>query len=117
MTRKEILDKALECVTGQREQDYGKPEDNFRTIASLWSVYIRASYDNIPKDLFLLTAKDVAVMMALLKIARIATGSNPDSYVDLAGYAACAAEVDISLRGYAQNLKNCDGGENNDSQS
>ena len=41
----------------------------------------------------IITPKDVAVMMGLLKVARIATGSNPDSFVDLAGYAACAGEV------------------------
>lgn len=40
-----------------------------------------------------ISAKDVAVMMALLKVARIATGNSPDSFVDLAGYAACAGEV------------------------
>lgn len=32
-------------------------------------------------------------MMALLKVARIATGSSTDSFVDLAGYAACAGEI------------------------
>ena len=32
-------------------------------------------------------------MMSLLKVARIATGSSPDSFVDLAGYAACAGEI------------------------
>lgn len=33
-------------------------------------------------------------MMALLKIARIRTGTaTDDSYVDLAGYAACGAEI------------------------
>lgn len=40
-----------------------------------------------------ITAKDVAAMMGLLKVARIATGSSPDSFVDLAGYAACADEI------------------------
>lgn len=39
-------------------------------------------------------AIDVAMMMALLKIARIRTGTaTDDSYVDLAGYAACGAEI------------------------
>ena len=33
------------------------------------------------------------MMMALLKIARIKKGKNVDSYVDLAGYAACAGEI------------------------
>ena len=36
------------------------------------------------------------MMMALLKVARI-QGSNPsmDSFIDLAGYAACGAEVNL----------------------
>ena len=39
--------------------------------------------------------KDVAAMMALLKIARIASGTaKPDNWVDLAGYAACGGELE-----------------------
>ena len=42
----------------------------------------------------MLEAEDVAIMMILLKIARIQTGTfKPDNYIDIAGYAACAAEV------------------------
>jgi hypothetical protein len=83
--RKEILEKAIECVTGQRTQDYGTPENNFQKIADLWSVYSGTT----------VTAKDVCIMMILLKIARIQNGGGSgDSYVDLAGYAACAGEID-----------------------
>lgn len=40
------------------------------------------------------TAVDVAMMMGMLKIARIRTGKfTQDNFVDLAGYAACGAEV------------------------
>lgn len=85
--RQEILDKAKDCVCGQRQQDYGNPEDNFAAIADFWTIYI-----NIPEVVF--TPKDVAMMMALLKVARIRTGKGTmDSYVDLAGYAACAGEI------------------------
>lgn len=94
MTRTEILDAAEKCVCGHREEDYGKPEDNFSTIAMLWSVYIRAALRNRDRDKQTITAKDVAIMMALLKIARIASGSNQDNFVDLAGYAACAGEIE-----------------------
>lgn len=83
MTREEILNAAKKCVCGGREEDYGKPEDSFGLIAELWTTYTRCD----------LTAKDVAVMMALLKIARIKTDVKSDSYVDLAGYAACAGEL------------------------
>jgi hypothetical protein len=95
MTREETLIKAQECVCGQREQDYGSPEDNFRTIADLWSVYKRVPFDSA----------DVAMMMALLKIARISTGTaTTDSFVDLAGYAACGAE--IATTGQADRITN-----------
>lgn len=93
MKRAEILDEAKKCVCGQREQDYGSPEDNFSTIGYLWSAYLRAAHPNLNIALNEVTPKDVAVMMSLLKVARIATGSSPDSFVDLAGYAACAGEI------------------------
>ena len=33
LTRAEVLRRAEQCVCGEREQDYGTPEDNFETIA------------------------------------------------------------------------------------
>lgn len=95
MNRPEILDTAKKCVCGQREQDYGKPEDNFSTIGLLWGVYLRAAHPQLQTVMGAnaITPKDVAMMMALLKVARIATGDTPDSFVDLAGYAACAGEI------------------------
>lgn len=84
VSRTDILDKAKAIVTGDREQQYGKPEDNFAIIAGLWSAYKGVSF----------TPLDVAMMMALLKIARIRTGvGTVDSFVDLAGYAACGGEI------------------------
>lgn len=95
MNRPEILDNAKKCVCGQREQDYGKPEDNFATIGLLWGVYLRAAHPKLQKVFAPneVTPKDVAMMMALLKVARAATGDTPDTFVDLAGYAACAGVI------------------------
>ena len=90
MTRKETLERAAECVCAQREQDYGAPEDNFAFISELWESYLRRI---VPAHVCI-RPMDVAVMMTLLKIARIGTGTQTeDSFVDLAGYAACAAEL------------------------
>ncbi len=84
ITRAEILDAAKAIVTGDREKQYGRPEDNFDVIARLWTTYAGHS----------LTPVDVAVMMTLLKVARIKTGHyKTDSYVDACGYLACAAEI------------------------
>ena len=43
MNRAETLNAALQCVNGDREQDYGSPENNFRTIAKMWSAYLSAA--------------------------------------------------------------------------
>lgn len=93
LTRADILHAAEKCVCGQRETDYGTPEDNFKAIAELWEAYLNKACTrgvNVRVE-----AKDVAVMMALLKIARIAAGGGKaDSWIDLAGYAACGAECE-----------------------
>lgn len=88
MTRKEILTEAEKCVCGKREEDYGAPEDNFRTIAGFWSTYLMARGTKV------LCAQDVAAMMALMKIARTVSGrQHDDSWIDIAGYAACGGEL------------------------
>lgn len=87
MKRDEILEAARVCVCGEREQDYGSPEDSFALISELWSAYLGISF----------TSKDVAMMMASLKVARIRNGDKADSFVDLAGYAACAGEIATAL--------------------
>lgn len=92
ITRAEILDAAKAIVTGERERQYGKPEDNFRMIGNLWEIYLKARCLDSCGGLDILP-EDVAMMMSLLKIARIASGNyKADSFVDLAGYAACAGE-------------------------
>ena len=82
--RERVLADALKQVTGQREQDYGTPENNFDLIARLWSGYLRKEVKPV----------DVCMMMIMLKIARIKHGGGTgDSFVDIAGYAACAGEI------------------------
>ena len=84
MFREQCLEKAKFCVCGGRESDYGKMEDSFQKIADMWSAYAGIVFSK----------ENVAIMMALLKIARIATGTaTEDSFVDLAGYAACGCEI------------------------
>lgn len=86
MKRIDILKAAEDCVCKDRETDYGSPEDNFQRIADMWSAYLGDRE---------IDSKDVAAMMALLKIARIASGhAKADNWIDLAGYAACGGELE-----------------------
>ena len=83
-TRIRVLSEAERCVCGQREHDYGSPEGSFKIIAALWQAYKGVEF----------TAVDAAVMLGLLKVARIANNpAHMDNFVDLAGYAACGGEI------------------------
>lgn len=101
MTRADILKAAERCVCTDRNQQYGEPEDNFRIIATLWSVYLCArGFDET------LGPADVGAMMALFKLGRIATGGDKaDNFIDLAGYAACAGEISTESGGRRKGVK------------
>jgi hypothetical protein len=86
VTRGQVLDTAKEYVTKDRASDHGDMEDNFQRIALYWNAHLGL--------IDFIKTKDVAAMMALLKIARI--HSNPthmDNWVDACGYMACGGEI------------------------
>lgn len=93
MNRKETLVEAQKCVCGQREEEYGSPENNFAFIGRSWTDYVNTKCRK-PDGSFCIDAHDVGIMMVQLKVARIASGQiKPDNYVDGAGYFACSAEI------------------------
>jgi len=88
--RMDILGRAAHIVTQDRNVAYGPPEQTFERIAAMWAAYL---------GIDVLLAADVAAMLALMKIARIATNPlHEDSWIDLAGYAACGADVARGLQ-------------------
>jgi len=83
MDRAAVLALAHAAVMG-RGKSYGSPENSFGEVAAFWSVLFERHF----------TASDVALALALLKVARLkADPSHNDSIVDLAGYAACLGEI------------------------
>jgi hypothetical protein len=86
VSRSDILDTAKEYVTKDRAATHGDAEDNFRRIAALWNAYLEPEAS--------ISSEDVAVMMTLLKVARIASNEgNVDNWIDGAGYLACGGEI------------------------
>jgi hypothetical protein len=83
--RIQVLREAAEIISGDRDKQYGAPEDNFSRIAKIWSVILSVN----------ITEEDVAMMMVGLKVARYASksGFQPDTWRDIAGYAGCGYEV------------------------
>jgi len=84
MKRSEILDTAKQYVNVDRAAQHGDAEKNFGNIATFWSAHLDHP----------VTAADVAVMMTLMKLARIkANPAHLDSWVDGCGYLACGGEI------------------------
>ena len=89
-----IAEKALKIINGERQDEYGAPEDNFRAIARLWTAYIVNKWLDVRDVNFHLTDANVADMMVLFKMARMQTGRDKlDSSADLLGYALLGADL------------------------
>jgi hypothetical protein len=84
-----LLDEAAETLK-TRGRPYGGAEDNFKRIARRWSVHMRNRY-GIALEL---DEIDVASMMIDVKQARLENDpTHRDSWVDIAGYAACGGSI------------------------
>ena len=84
MKAEEILQTAAGLIGGDRNEEHGDRFECFDRIAAYWSLYLGRP----------VSREDVAVMMALLKIARSQSGQKvTDHYVDGAGYLALAGEI------------------------
>ena len=83
-TRSTVLRTAEDYITKDRAEEHGDMADNFATIADYWSTHLGVG----------VTGSDVAVMMSLLKVARIKSNArNMDNWIDGCGYLACGAEL------------------------
>ena len=93
ITKADLLKMSIDAVA-DRGLNYGSPEDNFNRIATLWNAWLNIRYGDKNDIDFDIDTTDVTIMMDLVKKARIA--NNPahlDSWVDVAGYAACGANI------------------------
>ena len=83
--RVEALREAARIISGERNKQYGGPEENFERIAKIWEIIFGIPVSN----------EDVAMAMVAVKVARYASksGYQPDTWIDIAGYAACGYEV------------------------
>ncbi len=87
--RVEMLREAAKIINGERDKQYGGPEDNFDRIAKIWTILFHRQF----------TTEEVALAFVATKLARFASNSGfqPDTWVDIAGYAACGYEVGEQL--------------------
>lgn len=84
MNRSETLIKANELVNGDRAKEYGPPSENFAKIAKMWSVILKQE----------VSLTQVTLCLIALKMTRLINSEmHEDSFVDIAGYAACGNEI------------------------
>lgn len=106
--REEVLELAKSAVLGDRNAQYGEPNQDFKRTAALWNILSVARFDALtvnvglqPDVLFfcreqvarLDTPMSVADKMVALKLSRNTHMQKLDNYVDIAGYAACGYEA------------------------
>lgn len=89
--RVEALREAARLINSERNVQYGPPQENFARIASMINVVIGKKL----KEDIRVSGEDVAMLMIVLKVARYAanSGFQPDTWIDIAGYAGCGFEV------------------------
>jgi len=100
MDAKEMLEQTTALVGGQRAKDYGDKTTNHERIAKLWNMWFDETRTGGKETKLHLTpngsisAYDVAMMMLMVKIARLMhSPGHTDSHVDIAGYASILEEI------------------------
>ena len=88
--REEFLAKVASLVLKDRNASYGDPNANFSDTAAILNVVLA---DKLSAAL---TAADVGVIMAGVKLARLRAHYAEDTLLDLAGYAACTYDCLLS---------------------
>lgn len=92
-TQKLWVETVLEITRGRRD-NYGRPLINFCRIALLWSTYLEHD----------VSLQDVALMMDLLKTARLMHDYTEDGFLDKLGYIDCVNDMLVQLGGGLRTL-------------
>lgn len=79
----DVLLEALRLTSGDRQAQYGPPDQDFTRTAGMWS----ALFGHKLKEPF--EARDVAMAMICLKLSRETHQRKRDNATDIAGYARC----------------------------
>ena len=84
MNAGDFLNEARATIE-DRGMDYGHPTDNMSRTASLWSAYLEMP----------ITDYQVAMCLALVKVARSMETSKVDNYIDGAAYFAISGQLRV----------------------
>ncbi|KKL52760.1 hypothetical protein LCGC14_2282260 [marine sediment metagenome] len=75
----DVLIEALKLTSGDRQNQYGPPDQDFARTAAMWSALKGVDF----------TTEEVAAFMICIKLSRNTHQSKRDNWVDMAGYSRC----------------------------
>lgn len=79
MKSEDILEEALRITKGDRQNQYGPPNQDFARTAAMWSALKGIKF----------STTDVADFQICIKLSRNTHQKKRDNYIDVAGYARC----------------------------
>lgn len=85
-------DLGNKLVLGDRNADYGNPHPDFAGIALMWSGLLNTKLNAH------ITATEVGLMMAALKLRRHAHKAKDDNLIDAHGYLTCVEWIERGER-------------------
>ena len=80
--QEDVLEEALRITKGDRQNQYGPPDQDFQRTAQMWT-----ALKGVPFE-----AREVAAFMIALKLSRQTHQNKRDNWVDIAGYARCGSK-------------------------
>lgn len=88
-----VFDKGKQLVYGDRNKSYGHPGPNLHDTVDMFRVWVNRRYGmDVP-----FTAKDGAMFMQFVKIAREAHSTKEDNWIDGIGYWGCVERIEKNI--------------------
>lgn len=95
-TRASILEEAIRITTGDRNNSYGPPTQDFDRAADILTALLGHKLTAGAR----ITSYDIAAIQIAVKLSRLQWSPDKrDHWVDIAGYAGCGAECVENDRG------------------
>jgi hypothetical protein len=94
--RAAVLTEAAGLITGDRNNQYGPPTQDFRRTADALTAMGYRRLDTDEATPLPLVPSDIAIMVGMVKTSRLMHSRDKrDNWVDVAGYAGCGYECAV----------------------
>jgi hypothetical protein len=89
--RAEVLHEAASLITGDRNAQYGSPQDDFGRSVGMWNALGYRGPGGRE-----LQPSDLSILLICVKLSRATWMNKRDNWTDIAGYSGCGYEVGLA---------------------